>query len=118
MKVFISADIEGTAFTTYWNETELKDSLYSRAAREMTMEVRAAIDGAIAAGADEILVNDAHDWGINIDPNEMPECVELIRGWRGDPLSMVDGIDETFDAVFFVGYHRNKLWHRVGRQKG
>ncbi len=105
MKVFISADIEGTAFTTYWDETELKEGVYARAAAEMTKEVRAAIDGAMAAGADEILVNDAHDWGINLDPNEMPDCVELIRGWSGSPLSMVDGIDETFDAAMFVGYH-------------
>ena len=105
MKVFISADIEGTAFTTYWDETELKEGVYARAAQEMTREVRAAIDGAIAAGADEIVVNDAHDWGINIDPNEMPECVELIRGWSGSPMGMVDGIDETFDAAMFVGYH-------------
>ncbi|MBQ9306994.1 MAG: M55 family metallopeptidase [Clostridia bacterium] len=105
MKVFISADIEGTAFTTYWDETELKEGVYARAAQEMTREVRAAIDGAIAAGATEILVNDAHDWGINIDPNELPECVEIIRGWSGSPMSMVDGIDESFDACMFVGYH-------------
>ena len=105
MKVFISADIEGTAFTTYWDETELKEGIYSRAAQEMTREVRAAVDGALAAGATEITVNDAHDWGINIDPNEMPECVELIRGWSGSPLSMVDGIDESYDAAMFVGWH-------------
>ncbi len=105
MKVFISADIEGTAFTTYWNETELKENVYARAAQEMTREVCAAIAGANAAGADEILVNDAHDFGINIDPGELPENVELIRGWSGSPMSMVDGIDSSFDAAFFVGYH-------------
>ena len=105
MKVFISADIEGTAFTTYWDETELKEGVYARAALEMTREVRAAVGGAIAAGAHEIVVNDAHDFGINIDPNEMPECVELIRGWSGSPLSMAEGIDESFDAAMFVGYH-------------
>ena len=105
MKIFISADIEGTAFTTYWDETELKEGVYARAAVEMTREVRAAVDGALAAGADEIVVNDAHDWGINVDPNEMPECAELIRGWSGSPMSMVDGIDESFDAAMFVGWH-------------
>ena len=105
MKIFISADIEGTAFTTYWDETELKEGVYARAALEMTREVRAAVGGAVAAGADEIVVNDAHDFGINIDPNEMPECVELIRGWSGSPLSMVEGIDESFDAAMFVGWH-------------
>ena len=105
MKVFISADIEGTAFTTYWEETEKDKNTYARAAEEMTREVRAAIDGALAAGADEILVNDAHDFGINLDPFSMPENVELIRGWSGSPMSMVEGIDETFDAAFFIGWH-------------
>ena len=105
MKVFISADIEGTAFTTYWEETEKDKGTYARAAEEMTREVRAAIDGAIEAGADEILVNDAHDFGINLDPFRMPENVELIRGWSGSPMGMAEGIDESFDAAFFVGWH-------------
>ena len=105
MKVFISADIEGTAFTTHWDETERGKTGYEAAAREMTMEVRAAVEGAMAAGATEIVVNDAHDYALNIDPFEMPECVELIRGWSGSPLSMVDGIDSTFDAAMFVGWH-------------
>lgn len=105
MKVFISADIEGTAFTTYWDETEKGKQGYERAAAEMTREVRAAVDGAMAAGATEIVVNDAHDSGTNIDPNAMPACVTLIRGWSGSPMSMVDGVDESFDAAMFVGWH-------------
>lgn len=105
MKVFISADIEGTAFTTYWDETERGKPDYPRAAEEMTREVRAAIDGAVAAGANEILVNDAHDFGINLDPFRLPSCVELIRGWSGSPMCMVEGVDESFDAAFFIGWH-------------
>ena len=105
MKVFISADIEGTAFTTYWEETEKDKLTYPRAAEEMTREVRAAIDGALAAGATEILVNDAHDYGINLDPFRMPENVSLIRGWSGSPMCMAEGVDESFDAAFFVGWH-------------
>ncbi len=105
MRVFISADIEGTAFTTLWPETELGEGLYPAAARQMTQEVKAACEGAIAAGADYILVNDAHDHAVNIDVSQLPECVEVIRGWTGNPLGMVDGVDSTFDAVMFVGYH-------------
>ena len=105
MRVFISADIEGTAFTTLWPETELGEGLYPAAARQMTLEVKAACEGAIAAGADYILVNDAHDHAVNIDVSQLPECVEVIRGWTGNPLGMVDGVDSTFDAVMFVGYH-------------
>ena len=105
MRVFISADIEGTAFTTLWPETELGEGLYPAAARQMTLEVKAACEGAIAAGADYILVNDAHDHAVNIDVSQLPECVEVIRGWTGNPLGMVDGVASTFDAVMFVGYH-------------
>jgi D-aminopeptidase len=58
MRVFISADIEGTTFTTLWDETERGKDLYPAAARQMTAEVKAACEGAIAAGADYILVNE------------------------------------------------------------
>ena len=105
MRVFISADIEGTTFTTLWDETELGHNMYAAAAKQMTAEVKAACEGAIAAGADYILVNDAHDYAVNLDVNELPECVEVIRGWSGSPMGMVDGVDNTFDAAMFIGYH-------------
>ena len=105
MRVFISADIEGTTFTTLWDETELGHKMYAAAAKQMTAEVKAACEGAIAAGADYILVNDAHDYAVNLDVNELPECVEVIRGWSGSPMGMVDGVDNTFDAAMFIGYH-------------
>ena len=105
MRVFISADIEGTTFTTLWDETELGHNLYAAAAKQMTAEVKAACEGAIAAGADYILVNDAHDHAVNLDVRELPECVEVIRGWSGSPMGMVDGVDDSFDAAMFIGYH-------------
>ena len=105
MRVFISADIEGTTFTTLWDETERGKDIYPAAAQQMTREIKAACEGAIAAGADYILVNDAHDEAINLDVSQLPECVEVIRGWSGNPMGMVDGVDESFDAAMFVGYH-------------
>ncbi len=106
MKVFISADIEGTTLTTYWDQTRTLNSPYAKEhCRQMTAEVKAACEGAIAAGATEILVKDGHGSGINIDITQLPECVQLIRNWTGDPLSMAYGCDETFDAAMFVGYH-------------
>ena len=71
MRVFISADIEGTAFATVWDETHKGEIDYVPAARQMTMEVKAACEGAIAAGADYILIKDAHGTARNIDPNEL-----------------------------------------------
>lgn len=105
MRVFISADIEGTAFTTIWPETDHGEEEYPAAAKQMTMEVKAACEGAIAAGADYIVVKDAHDGGRNIDLNEMPKCVEVIRASNGSPRTMVEGIEAGFDAALFIGYH-------------
>lgn len=105
MKVFISADIEGVTNTTIWEETDKDKGVYAPAARQMTAEVRAACDGAIAAGADYILINDAHDYAVNLDLSQLPECAEVIRGWTGSPYAMVDGIDRRFDAAMFIGYH-------------
>ena len=106
MKVFISADIEGTTLTTYWDQTRtLTDAKAKPHCQQMTREVVAACEGAIAAGATEILIKDAHGKGINIDINQLPECATLIRNWSGHPLSMAYGCDETFDAAMFVGYH-------------
>lgn len=105
MRVFISADIEGTTLETIWEECRRGETGYDRQRMQMTAEVKAACEGAIAAGADYILVNDAHGPAINIDVAQLPECVEVIRGWSGHYLCMAEGVDETFDAAMFVGYH-------------
>jgi len=105
MKVFISADIEGVTTTTAWVETEHTGPDYKLHAKQMTDEVLAAIEGAKAAGATEIVVRDAHSSGRNIDPTRMPTGVKLIRSWNGHPYSMAYGIDKTFDAAMFIGYH-------------
>lgn len=105
MKVFISADIEGVTATTIWDECTKKEFDYSKYTAQMTREVVAACEGAIAAGADEIVVKDSHGSGTNIDIEQLPENVQLIRAWSGHPYSMVEGLDGTFDALMFVGYH-------------
>ena len=106
MKVFISADIEGTTLTTHWEQTRtLTDVLAKPHCQQMTREVVAACEGAIAAGATEIVIKDAHGKGLNIDIHQLPECATLIRNWSGHPLSMAYGCDESFDAAMFVGYH-------------
>jgi len=105
MKVFISADIEGITTTTAWDETNPSHPSYALHAGQMTEEVLAAIAGAKEAGATEIVVKDAHGPGRNIDPTRMPSGVSLIRSWRGSPYSMAEGVDSTFDAAMFIGYH-------------
>lgn len=105
MKVFISADIEGVTTTTQWPDTETGSLTYKEHSLQMTKEVLAACEGAIEAGAKEIFVKDAHNGGMNIDQTMLPECVKIHRRWSGNPYSMVEGIDSTFNAVMFIGYH-------------
>lgn len=105
MRVYISADIEGNAFTTVWDEVQMDHPEYVAARQQMTNEVKAACEGVIAAGADYILIRDAHSRARNIDIRQLPKCCELIRGGTGSPQSMVEGIDKSFDAAMFIGYH-------------
>lgn len=107
MKLFISCDIEGVAGISHWAETEPgnKDQLYSYFKKQMTREVSAACRGAMSAGATDILVKDAHDSARNLILDELPKQVSVNRGWAGDVLSMISGIDKSFDALAYVGYH-------------
>ena len=105
MKVYISADIEGVTGVTDWEETDLGHHTHPAAAAQMKREVMAAVKGALAAGAKEIYVKDAHDSGRNMDFTGFPEEVTLIRSWTNTPESMMAGLDESFDAVIYIGYH-------------
>ncbi|HWA42624.1 MAG TPA: M55 family metallopeptidase [Hypericibacter adhaerens] len=105
MKIYISADIEGTTGITDWEEATKTHPTYMEFRERMTDEVVAACEGAIEAGAREILVKDAHSTGRNIIAARLPDCARLIRGWSGHPFSMVQELDESFDALLFVGYH-------------
>lgn len=105
MKIFISADIEGVTGIAHWDETEKGHLDYRYFAQQMTKEVKAACCGAIKAGAEEIVVKDAHDSGRNIILSELPKNTKIIRGWSGHPFSMVQELDKSFDALIFIGYH-------------
>ncbi|MCL2405454.1 MAG: M55 family metallopeptidase [Defluviitaleaceae bacterium] len=105
MKIFISADIEGVTTTTLWDECDDSKPSYAPHAKQMTEEVLACITGAQKAGAKEFLVRDAHASGTYIDHTRMPSGVSLLRNWSGHPYSMAEGVDKSFDAAMFIGYH-------------
>ena len=67
-------------------------------------EVNAAIDGALAAGATEIICNDSHGTMNNLDPAALDGQASYVSG-RHKPLYMMQGLDATADVVFMVGYH-------------
>ena len=104
MKVYISADMEGVAGAVTGDQLGPAGFEYQRFREIMTGEVLAAIEGARAAGATEILVSDSHGNGENILIEKLPQDVQLVRSWPR-PLMMMQGIDETFDAAIFIGYH-------------
>jgi D-amino peptidase len=105
MKVFISADIEGTAGITDWDEATKSHPTYAEFREYMTDELVAACEGAKAAGATEILVKDAHASARNLILSKLPDYIQVVRGWSGHPDLMMFGIDESFDAALYTGYH-------------
>lgn len=109
-KLFLSADIEGTCGIASWDETEKKCADYAPFARQMSREVAAACEGAIRAGADEILVKDAHESARNLLMEDLPEQAILYRGWGRDPYAMMAGLDADFDGAMFTGYHAAAGW--------
>jgi D-amino peptidase len=105
MQVYISADIEGVAGATHWNETNSDHKAWTEFREQMTAEVAAACEGALQAGADAVWVKDAHGSGRNIIPGKLPREVRLVRDWSDHPYLMMQELDDTFDAVMMVGYH-------------
>jgi D-amino peptidase len=104
MKIYISVDMEGVACVTHPDHTKLEGTEYEMARKWMTAEANAAIEGALEAGATEIIVADSHGHMRNMLPDELHEDALLVRG-APRPLTMMEGLDETCDAAFFVGYH-------------
>jgi D-amino peptidase len=104
LKVYISSDMEGVAGVVTEQQLGPAGFEYERFRGFMTNEVLAAIEGAKAAGATEILVSDSHGNGQNLLIERFPRDVQIVRAWPR-PLAMMQGIDASFDAVLFVGYH-------------
>jgi D-amino peptidase len=112
VKVLISVDMEGISgvatrreTATGWPAGAGKGNDYERARAWMTADANAAIAGACEGGATEILVADAHNGMLNLIWEDLDPRAELIRGYENRQGGMVEGIDASCDAVFFVGYH-------------
>lgn len=105
MRIYLSSDMEGTAGVCSWRQCDPENrDEYPIYRRAMSLEVRAAIDGAREGGATEFLVNDSH-WSMrNLLYDELPEDVRVVSG-APKPYSMGERIDDGADAVFLTGYH-------------
>jgi D-amino peptidase len=104
LKIYISADMEGITGVVTGEQLGPTGFEYARFREFMTQEVNAAIEAARAAGATEIVVSDSHGNGQNLLLEKLPRDILLIRSWPR-PLMMMQGIDETFAGVIFIGYH-------------
>ena len=104
MKIWISCDMEGVAGIVDWDQCRPGSPGYALGCALLLDEVNAAIDGAVAAGATEVVVNDSHSRMANLDPRKIAGSASYLSG-RHKPMYMVEGLDGTFDAVFLVGYH-------------
>ncbi len=104
LKIYISADMEGVVGVVTGEQLGPGGFEYERFRQFMTNEVNAAIDAARAAGATEFVISDSHGNGQNLLIEQLPDDVTVIRSWPRE-LSMMAGIDESFDGVIFIGYH-------------
>jgi D-amino peptidase len=104
MKVFISTDFEGVAGIVDWDQIMVGSSDYEMGRRLLLGELNAAIDGALAAGATEFVVNDSHSSMRNLPPDLLHGEAKLITG-KHKPMYMMEGLDASFDAILFLGYH-------------
>lgn len=104
MKVFISLDMEGISGVSEWEDVIPGRRHYEAGRRLLTQDVNAAIEGALEAGATQIIVNESHGPMNNLILEELHPQADVIRGFF-KPLCMMQGIDSTCDAAFFIGYH-------------
>ncbi|ASJ09555.1 peptide transporter [Thermococcus siculi] len=103
MRAFVSLDLEGLPYVVSREHLFVKGALYGEARRIATEIVKTAAEGLHEAGFDEVVVADSHGPMVNVIPEEMPEYVELVRGFPR-PLSMV-AFARGSDAALFLGYH-------------
>jgi D-amino peptidase len=106
LKVYISADMEGITGVASVDQLGPANFEYAQARQWMTADVLAAIQGAREAGATEFVISDSHGNGqsllIDRFPTDIP--ITIVRSFPR-PLGMMEGLDSTFAAAIFIGYH-------------
>src|SRR5881397_398455 len=106
-KIFISVDMEGITGVVQPAQLGPDGFEYQRAREWMTAEVNAAIQGARDAGPAGIVVCDSHGNGQSVLIDRLPDDVQIVRGFPR-PLEMMQGIDASFAAALFIGYHASE----------
>ncbi len=110
--IFITVDMEGISGIVDWNQVGGNTGEYTYGRKLMVGDLNAAIEGALAAGAEEIVVSDAHGGMKNLQPLEVHSDAHLIRG-SPKPGAMMEGIGNQYDAALYIGYHAMKGTERA-----
>jgi D-amino peptidase len=113
MKVYVSVDMEGVAGIGHPHPTDPKDSRYATSVDLMVGEANAAIEGALAGGAGEVLVNDSHWSMYNLLPEAMHAAATVLQGQKAWSMVAGAGPDAGVGVALFVGYHA-----RAGHPRG
>jgi D-amino peptidase len=103
-KVYISVDMEGVAGAVTADQLGPSGFEYERFRHFMTDETLSAVRAANEAGANEIVVSDSHGNGENLLIEEFPKNVRIVRSWPRHG-GMMAGLDSSFSAAIFIGYH-------------
>lgn len=104
MNLYITLDVEGVTTVTNLEQVRHGNAEFGATRSLLTQEINAAIDGALAAGVEEILVNEGHGQHRNVIPGELNRRARLLTG-RSKLFHLMQGIDRGFEAMFMIGYH-------------
>jgi D-amino peptidase len=104
VRIYVSVDMEGITGLVDADDVQPGGRDYERGRLMMAEDVNAAIRGAVAAGATDITVNDAHGPMRNLLPEALHPAARLIRG-KPKQMLMLEGLTPQHDAAVFVGYH-------------
>src|SRR3989454_12165297 len=104
MKVFVSVDMEGVSGVTAPEDVLPAGSESQTCRQYMTGDANGAIGGAYDAGAEAVLVNDSHWIMRNLLVHDLDKRAKVIKGFH-KPLCMLQGLDDSYGAAVFVGYH-------------
>ena len=104
MKVLIACDMEGITGVVNRDQVTTTHAEYQRCRRLMAQDANAAVEGALAAGAAEVIVSDGHAHGHNILIEDLHPGARLHSGLNAE-FAMVEGVQERPDAAIFIGYH-------------
>ena len=108
MKVHVISDMEGVAGIVKWQQTTGGDPMFEEGRRLYTEEINAAVRGAKAAGATEIVVMDCHGagkhWSFNsLIPEDLDPACEFVV--QEEWTEYTDFLAQGCDAALFVAMH-------------